>query len=150
MTRDPYLLTTLHEVLSAVTSVRSTAAILVEEGEISAEWRQRFHANLHQDSQRLSLTAQALVAYLDSFEAEGQATTPRRRSRPGWPNPALRTPIRAILPRMRRGRWPRICWPDAGRPGRAVGPRADRGDPAAGTPPDPVRLAARLGQPWTW
>lgn len=96
MTRDPYLLTTLHEVLSAVTSVRSTAAILVEEGEISAEWRQRFHANLHQDSQRLSLTAQALVAYLDSFEAEGQATTPRRRSRPGWPNPAMRTRIRAI------------------------------------------------------
>ncbi|UPY99795.1 hypothetical protein [Klebsiella pneumoniae] len=44
---------------------------------ISAEWRQRFHANLHQDSQRLSLTAQALVAYLDSFEAEGQATTPQ-------------------------------------------------------------------------
>jgi predicted transcriptional regulator/transcriptional regulator with XRE-family HTH domain len=77
MTQDPYLLTTLHEVLSAVTAVRSTAAILVEEGEISDEWRRRFHTNLHEDSQRLSLTAQALVAYLDSFEAEGSASTPQ-------------------------------------------------------------------------
>ncbi|WP_072295126.1 XRE family transcriptional regulator [Paracoccus sp. SM22M-07] len=77
MTQDPYLLTTLHEVLSAVTAVRSTAAILVEEGEISPEWRRRFHSNLHEDSQRLSLTAQALVAYLDSFEAEGSAATPQ-------------------------------------------------------------------------
>ncbi|MEE2860251.1 MAG: helix-turn-helix transcriptional regulator, partial [Pseudomonadota bacterium] len=77
MTQDPYMLTTMHEVLSAVTAVRSTAAILVEEDEIAPEWRQRFHANLHQDSQRLSLTAQSLVAYLDSFEAEGNAATPQ-------------------------------------------------------------------------
>ncbi len=96
MTRDPYLLTTLHEVLSAVTSVRSTAAILVEEGEISAEWRQRFHANLHQDSQRLSADRTGPGRLSDSFEPKVRPPPPRRRSRPGWPNPALRTPIRAI------------------------------------------------------
>ncbi|MDO6668536.1 short-chain fatty acyl-CoA regulator family protein [Paracoccus sp. 1_MG-2023] len=77
MTQDPYLLTTMHEVLSAVTSVRSTAAILVEDGDVAPEWRDRFHANLHQDSQRLSVTAQSLVAYLDGFEAEGTAASPQ-------------------------------------------------------------------------
>lgn len=77
MTQDPYLLATLHEVLSAVTSLRSTASILAEEGDIPADWRQRFHANLDEDSQRLSRTAQSLVAYLDSFEAEGTIFTPQ-------------------------------------------------------------------------
>lgn len=77
MTQDPYLLTTLHEVLSAVTSLRSTASILVEEGELPEEWRHRFHANLAEDSLRLSKTAQALVAYLDSFETEAGLFTPQ-------------------------------------------------------------------------
>lgn len=77
MTHDPYLLTTLHEVLSAVTSLRSTASILVEEEDIPPDWRQRFHGNLAQDSQRLSVTAQELVRYVDSFEAEGTPLTPQ-------------------------------------------------------------------------
>ncbi|WBU57335.1 short-chain fatty acyl-CoA regulator family protein [Paracoccus sediminicola] len=77
MTQNPYLLDTLHEVLSAVTSLRSTASILVQEPEMSAEWRDRFHANLDQDSQRLSVTSQALVAYLDSFEEDAGLMTPQ-------------------------------------------------------------------------
>lgn len=77
MTQDPYLLTTLHEVLSAVTSLRSTASILADEREIPEDWRARFHANLSEDSLRLSNTAQALVAYLDSFEADGGIFTPQ-------------------------------------------------------------------------
>lgn len=77
MRRDPYLLTTLHEVLSAVTSLRSTAAILAGEDAIPDDWRARFQANLAQDSLRLSTTAQALVAYLDGFEAEGGSLTPQ-------------------------------------------------------------------------
>ncbi|MDB6179466.1 short-chain fatty acyl-CoA regulator family protein [Paracoccus sp. Z330] len=77
MTQDPYLLTTLHEVLSAVTSLRSTASILSEGGEIPDDWRMRFHENLNQDSLRLSNTAQALVRYLDSFETEGSVYSPQ-------------------------------------------------------------------------
>jgi predicted transcriptional regulator/plasmid maintenance system antidote protein VapI len=77
MTHDPYLLMTLHEVLSAVTSLRSTASILVEEQEIPQDWRQRFHANLAEDSLRLSVTAQELVRYVDSFETEGTPLTPQ-------------------------------------------------------------------------
>ena len=76
MRQDPYLLTTLHQILSAATSIRSTASILSEERAVPPDWLDRFHANLDQDSQRLSVTAQALVAYLDSFETEGAIITP--------------------------------------------------------------------------
>ncbi|MFN3972350.1 MAG: short-chain fatty acyl-CoA regulator family protein [Gemmobacter sp.] len=68
---DPHLSAAVHEVLSAATSVRSTAAILAE-GEVAPDWRRRFHANLHQDSERLAAGAEALVAYLEA--AEGAET----------------------------------------------------------------------------
>jgi len=77
MTRDPYLLATLHEVQSAVTSVRSTASILAETPDIEADWRDRFHATLDMDSQRLSRTAQSLVAYLDTFEDDAVPMSPQ-------------------------------------------------------------------------
>ncbi|CAM3187413.1 short-chain fatty acyl-CoA regulator family protein [Paracoccus nototheniae] len=150
MTQDPYLLTTLHEVLSAVTAVRSTAAILVEEGEISPEWRARFHANLHQDSQRLSLTAQALVAYLDSFEAEGQAITPQdeveawlaeAETDDGAPDPGklASDAARAMGTHLLAGlQADRLALPDA---------LLSDGVAALPHPVDPVQLAARLAVP---
>jgi predicted transcriptional regulator len=63
---DPHLSASLHEVLSAVSSVRTTAAILADTDDIDPAWRQRFHQNLHADSERLALGAEALVAYLDA------------------------------------------------------------------------------------
>lgn len=42
-----------------------------------ATWRARFHGNLDQDSKRLSVTAQALVAYLDGFEQDAGLMTPQ-------------------------------------------------------------------------
>ena len=66
---DPHLSQALHEVLSSASSVRSTAAILAETEDIDPGWRARFHANLHQDSERLVAGTEALVAYLDSAEA---------------------------------------------------------------------------------
>ena len=66
MTHDPHLSASLHEVLSAVSSVRSTAAILVDTDDIDPEWRARFHRNLHEDSERLAVGAKALVGYLDT------------------------------------------------------------------------------------
>ena len=77
MTRDPYLLATLHEIQSAVTAVRSTASILAETPDIEPEWRDRFHGNLDADSQRLSRTAQSLVAYLDTFEDDAVPMSPQ-------------------------------------------------------------------------
>ncbi|MGO4907199.1 short-chain fatty acyl-CoA regulator family protein [Pseudorhodobacter sp. W20_MBD10_FR17] len=70
ISHDPHLSLALHEVLSAVSSVRSTAAILAETEDIEPEWRARFHANLHVDSERLAVGSEALVAYLDGSEQE--------------------------------------------------------------------------------
>lgn len=66
LAHDPQLSASLHEVLSSVTSVRSTAAILAETEDIDPDWRARFHANLRDDSERLAHAAEALVAYLDA------------------------------------------------------------------------------------
>ncbi|MDS9468632.1 short-chain fatty acyl-CoA regulator family protein [Paracoccus sp. MBLB3053] len=92
MTRDPYLLTTLHEIQSAVTVVRSTASILAETPDMEQDWRDRFHANLETDSQRLSRTAQSLVTYLDSFEDEAVPMSPQEEVESwveaGQPEPA--------------------------------------------------------------
>ncbi|MDP4033496.1 MAG: short-chain fatty acyl-CoA regulator family protein [Pseudorhodobacter sp.] len=70
---DPHLSAALHEVLSAVSAVRSTAAILAETEDIEPEWRARFHGNLHGDSERLAAGAEALVAYLDSSDQAEEA-----------------------------------------------------------------------------
>lgn len=92
MTRDPHLLATLHAVQSAVTSIRSTASILVETPDIEPEWRDRFHANLDADSLRLSRTSQSLVAYLDTFEDDAVPLSPQEEVEnwlaSGQPDPA--------------------------------------------------------------
>ena len=66
MSHDPHLSQALHEVLSSLSSVRATAAILAETADLPADWAARFHQNLHQDSERLAAGAEALVAYLDA------------------------------------------------------------------------------------
>ncbi|NEX44789.1 XRE family transcriptional regulator [Pseudotabrizicola algicola] len=68
LTHDPHLSASLHELLSALASVRSTAAILADTEDIEPDWRARFHQNLHQDSERLAVGAEALVAYLDGSD----------------------------------------------------------------------------------
>jgi len=65
LARDPNLSNSLHEVLSAATAIRSTAAILAETDDIDPDWQARFHRNLREDSGRLADGAQSLVAYLD-------------------------------------------------------------------------------------
>lgn len=65
LTHDPQLAASLHEVLSTAASIRSTASILAETGDLEPEWRDRFHRNLNQDSRRLAESSKALVSYLD-------------------------------------------------------------------------------------
>lgn len=69
MSHDPHLSQSLHEVLSSLSSVRATAAILAETEDLPADWTARFHQNLHHDSERLAAGAEALVAYLDAGSA---------------------------------------------------------------------------------
>ena len=68
MTHDPHLSATLHDLLSALSAVRATAGILAETDDIDPDWRQRFHANLHKDAERLASGAETLVAYLDGSD----------------------------------------------------------------------------------
>lgn len=79
LTHDPRLAAALHEVLSRVTAIRSTAAILNEEGELPRNWLDRFHGNLDADARRLASVSRDLVAYL-----EGEAGS----ARPGAPGQA--------------------------------------------------------------
>lgn len=72
MSQDPHLSQSLHEVLSSLSSVRATAAILAETPDLSPDWAARFHQNLHHDSERLAAGAEALVAYLDSGSATAE------------------------------------------------------------------------------
>ncbi len=66
MAHDPQLSTSLHEVISAVTSIRSTSSILVGGEVLDRDWQERFHRNIYNDSQRLADSSRALVGYLEA------------------------------------------------------------------------------------
>ncbi|MCB1338371.1 MAG: DUF2083 domain-containing protein [Maritimibacter sp.] len=65
LAHDPHLAAALHEVLSAVTAIRSAAAIL-SDPDIDAEWRARFLRSVREESRRLSESAEGLVTWLDT------------------------------------------------------------------------------------
>lgn len=71
MTHDPHLAESLHDILGAVTGIRSTSSILAGSQDIEPEWRTRFSRNIHEDAQRLAESSQALVSYLGAQE-QGQ------------------------------------------------------------------------------
>lgn len=68
LAHDPALAEAMHEVLSSVAAIRTTADILVREADLDPAWRGRFHRNLHEDAERLSKRATGLLA---QFEAPG-------------------------------------------------------------------------------
>lgn len=99
LSHDPHLSAALHDMLSAVSSVRSTAGILAETPDIEPDWRARFLHNLHQDSERLALRAESLVAFLDGSDADdlGAVVAPQEEveawlAARGWTLPELDLP----------------------------------------------------------
>ena len=70
ITHDPQLAASVHEVLSTVASIRSTASILVEDKKLEPHWRDKFHANIDSDSRRLAASSKALVGFLDVDSGE--------------------------------------------------------------------------------
>lgn len=85
MSHDPHLSASLHEVLSVVSSLHSTAAILADTEDIEPEWQARFLGNLLDDSKRLALGAEALVRYLDSSgQAEEQGLASPQEEVEAW------------------------------------------------------------------
>lgn len=73
LAHDQHLDTSLHEVISVVTSIRSTASILVGADAPDPDWQDRFHQNIHQDSLRLTEASQALASYLEAPKGGGTA-----------------------------------------------------------------------------
>ncbi len=67
---DPQLAGSLHDVISAVSAIRSAASILVGPEALDSDWTRRFHENIHNDSVRLADSSEALIAYLDTPETE--------------------------------------------------------------------------------
>ncbi|WP_259940859.1 short-chain fatty acyl-CoA regulator family protein [Jannaschia sp. W003] len=76
MAHDPALAEAMHELLTTVASVRSTAAILAQTPELEPVWRERFHGNLDQESRRLASGAEAVVSYFDRGAEERAGLTP--------------------------------------------------------------------------
>ncbi|MBV1865086.1 MAG: DUF2083 domain-containing protein [Rhodobacteraceae bacterium] len=74
MNHDPFLSETMHQILSNITVIRSTAGILDTTPDISDEHRTRFLKNIRTESQRLSTTAQAMVDFFDAPQTETTAT----------------------------------------------------------------------------
>jgi len=75
LAHDPHLAASMHELLTTAAAIRSTAAILADNQALQPEWRNRFHANINEDSRRLSDSAQALVSYLDAGEGAADAAS---------------------------------------------------------------------------
>jgi len=76
MTYDPLLASSLHEVISSATSIRSTASILNGEDQLDSDWQKRFHKNIHADAIRLADSSDALIAYLEVPEEGAIALSP--------------------------------------------------------------------------
>ncbi len=84
MTHDPFLSTALHEVLSTVTAIQSTATILAETQDIDPEWRARFHRNIAEESRRLAESAAGLVRYLDAAATEEISSSTPQEELDAW------------------------------------------------------------------
>ncbi len=99
LTHDPHLAASLHEVISTVTAIRSTSAILAETEDIDPDWQVRFLRNIREEAQRLSSSAEGLVSYLDAG-AEAQEMQVSAADdlaafveRAGYNFPALERPV---------------------------------------------------------
>lgn len=67
---DPFLAETMHQILSNITAIRSTASILDSTPDITEHQRTRFLGNLRRESQRLSTAAQSMVDFFDTPEPD--------------------------------------------------------------------------------
>ncbi|MCA8882607.1 MAG: DUF2083 domain-containing protein [Rhodobacteraceae bacterium] len=99
LAHDPFLSASLHDLLSKVSSIQSTASILAETEDLDDIWKKRFHRNLHADSQKLADGASALVDYLDADgNAELGVVSPQEEleaflNRTGFHIPGLETDV---------------------------------------------------------
>ena len=76
VSQDPVLAASLHNILSTVTAIRSTAGILAGDMPVEPTWQQRFHRNLYEESQRLAHATEELVGELEDGGLDGDLSSP--------------------------------------------------------------------------
>lgn len=74
MAQHPFVSETMHQILSNITAISSTAGILATSDELPRDLEERFLGNLSKDSERLSVTAQKMVAFFDRDQESTVAT----------------------------------------------------------------------------
>jgi hypothetical protein len=72
LAHDPVLAEAMHEILSSVAAIRSTADILAREKDLDGAWLGRFHRNLHEEAERLSARATAMLGHFEAPDARGE------------------------------------------------------------------------------
>ncbi len=77
LAHDPELAASLHQVIMAVTAIRSTSSILVGGEDLDRDWQSRFHRNIHAESLRLAESSRSLARFLEAPEATAVALTPQ-------------------------------------------------------------------------
>lgn len=75
LNQDPALADAVHQILTHVTTVRSTSEILETADDLEPDRRRRFHAILSAESARLSDVVQALAAFFDKPHARTRSIT---------------------------------------------------------------------------
>ncbi len=84
LTYDPSLAHSLHDVISAVTSIRSSASILVNGEKLDADWQARFHRNVYDDAIRLTQSSEALIRYLEAPTTQTSDHLPPEQDVEAW------------------------------------------------------------------
>ncbi|MEL6678503.1 MAG: short-chain fatty acyl-CoA regulator family protein, partial [Pseudomonadota bacterium] len=108
LAHDPVLQANMHEMLTNITAIRSTAGILTSLDDVPAAQQRRFIENIHAESQRLSEVAQSLTAYFDeAASSDAPATSPdeeldrflaaRSHAFPGLEEPGPGTTVSTII-----------------------------------------------------
>lgn len=75
---DPLLAEILHQILSQITAVRSSAEILEDVADLSEEERRRFLSAINRESRGLSDMAQTLIAQFDRASVAHRSLSPAR------------------------------------------------------------------------
>ncbi len=75
---DPLLMQLLHQVLSGITAVRSSAEILEDVPDLDEGERQRFLAAIGRETLNLSDVARNMIGYFDTASAERRSISPAR------------------------------------------------------------------------
>lgn len=75
---DPLLADLLHQMLSQITAVRSSAEILTDVPDLDASEQQRFHGMVSRESRALSDVAQTLIDQFEGEAGRNRSLTPAR------------------------------------------------------------------------